>query len=92
MNHGHIQHTDLQAFGAAVSIPTSSKVELAMFHHQTLGSPPLSTITKAAKNDQLHTFPSLSADLLTKHLPLLTATAKKHLVRPRQAINSTMKD
>ena len=37
MNNGHIQHTDHQAFGAAASIPTSSKAELAMFHHQTLG-------------------------------------------------------
>ena len=39
INHGDIQHTEHQAFGAAASIPTSSKAELAMFHHQTLGSP-----------------------------------------------------
>ena len=92
MNHGNIQHTDHQAFGAAASIPTSSKAELAMFHHQTLGPLPLSTITKAAKNDQLRTFPGLTTDLLTKHLTLSTATTKGHLVRPRQGINSTRKD
>jgi hypothetical protein len=33
-----------------------------------------------------------TAYLLTKYLPLSTATAKGHLVRPRQGINSTRKD
>ena len=54
--------------------------------------PPLSTITKAAKNNQLRTFPGLTSDLLTKHLPLSTATAKGHVVRLRQGINSTRND
>mgnify|MGYP007040854996 CR=1 FL=1 len=39
MDHNHTQHTDHHVFGVAASIPTNSKAELVMFHHQKLGSP-----------------------------------------------------
>ncbi len=43
---------------------TSTKGELAQFHHQTLFSPPAATILKAIKNKQLRSFPGLEKELL----------------------------
>ena len=63
-----------------------------MYHHQALGSPPLPTILKATKNNQLQTFLELTPRILTKHLLPSKATAKSHLVHPRQGISSTRKD
>ena len=51
------------------STETSSKAELAMFHHQTLGSPPKSTLLKAITGFQLKLFPGLTYDLIQKNLP-----------------------
>ena len=70
-------------------IPTSSKLTLAMYHHQTLGSPPLPTIVKACRNNQLNTFPGLDSTLIFRHLPPSRATEKGHMIRPRSGIQST---
>ena len=47
-------------------IQTSSKAELAAYHHQSLGSPPISAILRAMTNhpDELATFPGLDANLI----------------------------
>ena len=70
-------------------IPTSSKPILAMYHHQTLDSPPVPIIVKACRNNQLNTFPSLDSTLILGHLPPSIATAKWHMIRPRSSIQST---
>ena len=70
-------------------ITTSSRAQLAMYHHQSLGSPPASTLLKAIRNHQLRTFPGLTTELISKHLPPSKATAKGHMVRTRQGVQST---
>ena len=54
---------------------TTSRAELAQFHHQSLFSPSVATLRKAIKNNQLQSFPGLDQELL-KHLPTSTATLK----------------
>ena len=70
-------------------IPTSSKPILEMYHHQTLGSPPVPTIVKACHYNQLNTFPGLDSTLILRHLPPIRATAKGHMIIPRSGIQST---
>ena len=60
-----------------------------MYHHQTLGSPPVPTIVKACRNNQLNTFPGLDSTLILLHLPPSKATAKGHMIIPRSGIQST---
>ena len=87
------QMPPMQAFLAheymANVIPTSSMEELAMYHHQILGSPPPSTLLKAIRNYQLESFPGLTYELISKNLPPATATDKGHMVRTRQGARST---
>ena len=61
-------------------IQTSSKAELAAYHHQSLGSPPMSTLLLVLKNhpNLFFTFPGLTYELINKHLPPSSATAKGH--------------
>ena len=68
---------------------TSTQADLAQYLHQCLFSPTPATLIKAIKNDQLLSFPGLTADLITKHLPPSTATAKGHMHQSRQGIRST---
>ena len=83
----HIQPTTKHIINNV--IPTSSKPILAMYHHQTLGSPPVPTIVKACRNNQLNTFPGLDLSLILRHVPPSRATAKWHIIRPRSGIQST---
>ena len=59
---------------------TKTKAELAQFYHQSLFSPPTTTIKKAMYNDQLKSFPGLEKALL-KHLPISAATIKEHMYK-----------
>ena len=70
-------------------IKTSDPVELAMFYHQVLCSPPKSTLMKAIKNGQLRTFPGLTYELIRDYLPESTATDKGHMIRKRSGVQST---
>ncbi|KAL7527446.1 hypothetical protein ACHAXR_001968, partial [Thalassiosira sp. AJA248-18] len=70
-------------------IETSTKSELAQYLHQSLCSPPKTTLLAAIKNNQLQSFPGLTYELISKHLPPSTATDKGHLHRIRQGIRST---
>ena len=70
-------------------IPTSSQEELAMYYHQCLCSPPKSSMLKAIRNNQLASFPGLTYELISKHLPPSSATEKGHMVRTRQGARST---
>ena len=67
---------------------TTSKAELAQYHHQSLFSPPPSTVLKAIQNNQLTSFPGLTEKLL-KDLPDSTATHKGHMNKNRQNVRST---
>ncbi|EJK70474.1 hypothetical protein THAOC_08166 [Thalassiosira oceanica] len=71
---------------------TMSQAELAMFYHQCFGSPPKSTLLKAIKNKQLSSFPGLTYELISRHLPASTATAKSRMRRMRQGVQSTRVD
>ena len=57
-------------------IPTSSKPILEMYHHQTLGYPPVPTIVKACCNNQLNTFLGIESTLILLHLLPSIDTAK----------------
>ena len=61
---------------------TTSKAELAMYHHQTMGSPPRPTFLRAIRKHPkcVATFPGLTYELIRKHLPLSTATLKGHMI------------
>ena len=65
---------------------SSTKAETAQFYHQSLFSPPPTTLLKAIKNNQLNSFPGLVPSLL-KHLPPSTATAKGHMHRNRKGMS-----
>ena len=70
---------------------TSSKTELAMYHHQSLGSPSKSTLLQSIRRHPYlySTFPGLNYELTSKHLPTSEATEKLHMIQRRQGINST---
>ena len=68
---------------------TSTQADLAQYLHQCLFSPTPATLIKAINNDQLLSFPGLTSELITKHLPPSTATAKGHMHQSRQGIRST---
>jgi hypothetical protein len=55
-----------------------SKQELATHPHAALGSPAPSTLLRAIRQLHLITFPGLTADLVTKHLPKSLATVLGH--------------
>ena len=70
---------------------SSTKAATAQFYHQSLFSPPATTLLKAINNNQLDSFPGLVPSLL-KHLPPSTATAKGHMHKNRKGIRSTRKN
>ena len=81
--------SEASEFGFAQnSHKTTTKVELAQFHHQTLFSPPITTIVSAIENDQLSSFSGLEKALLN-HLPISSATIKGHMHKQRKGLRST---
>ena len=70
---------------------TATQAELAMYHHQSLFCPTEATLRKAINNHQLDSFPGLTNALLSK-LPPSTATAKGHMHRTRQGVQSTRRN
>ena len=68
---------------------TTTKAELAQYHHPSLFSPPVVTIINAIENDQLDYFPGLEKALL-KHLPVSPATIKGRMQKQqRKGLRST---
>jgi Reverse transcriptase (RNA-dependent DNA polymerase). len=65
------------------------KTQLAIFLHATLFSPAPSTLIKAIKSGYLSTWPGLTPDLISKHLPPQIATMKGHLDQEAQGLQST---
>ena len=65
------------------------KQDLAEYHHATLGSPVPSTLLRAIRRGHLTTFPGLTTDLISKHLPKSIATALGHQDQEAKNIRST---
>ena len=66
-----------------------SHAELALYHHTTLGSPAVSTLLRAIRRGHLATFPGLTTNLITKHLPKSIATTLGHQDQEAKNIRST---
>ena len=79
------------AANAITQVPTMSKAELAMYHHQSLGNPRKDTLLRALKRHpgQFATFPGLNWDLIQNHLPPSEATDKGHMIMTRKGLKST---
>ena len=84
-------HSQQIAANAITQVPTMSRSELAMFHHQALGNPRKDTLLRALKRhpDQFATFPGLNWDLIKNHLPPSGATDKGHMIMTRKGLKST---
>eukprot|EP00978_Attheya_sp_CCMP212_P034584 scaffold145516_cov59-Attheya_sp.AAC.1 len=68
----------------------TSKPELIQYLHQCLFCPPKRTLIKAIQNNQLSTWPGLTAEAVTKYLPdSCPATDKGHMKRQAKGIRST---
>ena len=67
----------------------STKADLVQYLHRCAFSPVVHTWTKAIDAVFFTIWPSLTSELVRKHLPKLLATAKGHLKQYRQNIRST---
>ena len=63
--------------------------KLAQYLHQCFCPPPKVTLLNAIKNKKLRSVPGLTHDLISKHLPEATTTAKGHMKRVHQGTQST---
>ena len=71
---------------------TSTQHEYAQFIHQSLGSPPATTLLQALKRStKLITIPGLNETLINKHLHHNISTDKAHMRQVKQGIASTTK-
>ena len=66
-----------------------SKQELARYLHACCFSPTTNTLLAAIKKNFLTTWPGLTVDLIRKHLPASTSTAKGHLNQQASGLQST---
>jgi hypothetical protein len=64
-------------------------MNLVEFAHQPLGDPWISTLLKAVRRGFLNGCPNMSKKMILKYLNLSPATAKGHMKRPCQGIQST---
>ena len=65
--------------------------DLVRYLHAACFSPVLSTWKKAIKNNNFTTWPGLTVDLISKHLPPSLATVRGHIHRERRNLQSTKK-
>ena len=79
------------AVNTTTPTPTFSKAELAMYYHQSLGNPRKETLLKRIRKHptQFKTFPGLTCDLVSTHLPPSEATEKGHMILTRKGLRST---
>ena len=84
LQHGKKEHMAENAYAM------TSKESLIRYLHQRLFSPTKRTLVKAIKNNQLNTWPSITADAVRKHLPeSAPATDKGHMKCQRKGIRLT---
>ena len=67
----------------------STKPDLAMYYHWADFSPVPSTFISAINKGNFSTWPGLTAELISKHLPKSLATGKDHNKLARQDVRST---
>ena len=83
----------VKQFSVNVIIPTltCSQAELAMYHHQSLGSPQKDTLLRSLREHptQVETFPGLTYKLISTHLPPSEATKKGHMILTRKGLRLT---
>ena len=72
-------------------IKQSTRAKWIQYLHQACFSPTVSTWWKAIDNDQFIGWPGLSSKAVIKYLPESTSTAKGHMARTRQGIQSTIR-
>jgi hypothetical protein len=65
------------------------RAELATYYHATLGSPVPSTLLRAIRRGHLTTFPQLTTQLISKHLPKSIATVLGHQDKEAKHLRST---
>ena len=84
-------HSNQNKEFASNVLQTSTKAELALFHHQSVGSPPKSTFLKSIRSHpkQWPTFKGLTYEITSKHLLDSPATYKGHMTRTKQGVQST---
>ena len=63
--------------------------DLAMYYHRAAFSPVPTTFISAINKGNFSTWPGLTAELISKHLPKSLATAKCHNKLARQNVRST---
>ena len=68
---------------------SQTKQDLARYLHASCWSPPISTFLRAIKNGNFLTWPGLTTQLITKHLPPSIATAKGHLDQESKNLQTT---
>ena len=106
LKHDEIIITDARLPNGLWSLPLQSKPshqangilrtdrpkrDLAVYHHATLGSPVPSTLLRAIRCGHLTTFPDLTTNLISKHLPASVATALGHQDQETKHLSSTDK-
>ena len=67
----------------------ATKPDLAMYYHRAAFSPVLSTFISAIDKGNFSTWPGLTTELISKHLPNSLATAKGYNKLARQNVRST---
>lgn len=81
--------TDSDSFLSNNAFSMTTKPDLAIFYHRAVFSPVPSTFIAAINKGFFSSWPGLTADLISKHLPKSLATAKGHSKLARIHIRST---
>ena len=84
----HVAPQELHPF-ACSAYEKKTKADLVQYLHRCAFSPVVHTWTNFIEAGYFATWPSLTSDLVRKHLPKLLSTAKGHLKQDRQNICST---
>ena len=69
-----------------------TKQDLVRYLHAALFSPVASTLLQAVKANTLTSWPGLTRELVSKHLPPVIATLQGHMQQERQGLQSTRMD
>ena len=67
----------------------ATKPDLAMYYHRAAFSPVPTTFISAINNGNFSTWPGITAELISKHLPKSLATVKDYNKLSRQNVRST---
>ena len=67
----------------------ATKPDFAIYYHRAAFSPVPTTFISAVNNGNFSTWPGLTAELISKHMPKSLATAKVHNKLARQNVRST---